>query len=62
MTVSCFDHVEEFALDEAFSLTAQFNADTNPDKVSLGAGVYRDEGGRPWRLPSVVEVPSNCSL
>lgn len=56
MNESRFENVDAFALDEAFSLTAQFNADTNPKKVSLGAGVYRDGNGEPWRLPAVVEV------
>lgn len=54
--------------DEAFAVTADFNADDNIDKVSLGAGVYRDEKAKPWVLPSVREVsifssyraPRNC--
>ncbi|KAL1875710.1 hypothetical protein VTK73DRAFT_9899 [Phialemonium thermophilum] len=39
--------------DEAFAITADFLADTHPRKVSLGAGVYRDENLKPWVLPSV---------
>ncbi|RSL72420.1 hypothetical protein CEP53_001127 [Fusarium sp. AF-6] len=39
--------------DEAFSVTSDFNADDHPSKVSLGVGVYRDENGKPWVLPSV---------
>jgi aspartate/tyrosine/aromatic aminotransferase len=46
-------------LDEAFAVTAEFKADTFPQKVSLGAGVYRDEHGSPWVLPSVIKV---CEL
>jgi aspartate aminotransferase len=42
--------------DEAFAITSEFNADRNPLKVSLGAGVYRDENAQPWVLPSVIEV------
>ncbi|SCV57838.1 probable aspartate aminotransferase/Glutamic oxaloacetic transaminase AAT2/GOT1 [Fusarium fujikuroi] len=39
--------------DEAFAITADFNSDTYPGKISLGAGVYRDENARPWVLPSI---------
>jgi aspartate/tyrosine/aromatic aminotransferase len=42
--------------DEAFAITADFLADTDPRKVSLGAGVYRDENSKPWVLPSVTLV------
>lgn len=42
--------------DEAFAITADFNADKDPRKVSLGAGVYRDENSKPWILPSVKAV------
>ncbi|KAH8680315.1 pyridoxal phosphate-dependent transferase [Ilyonectria robusta] len=37
--------------DEAFAITADFIADRDPKKVSLGAGVYRDENSKPWVLP-----------
>lgn len=42
--------------DEAFAITADFLADIHPKKVSLGAGVYRDENSKPWILPSVKAV------
>ena len=42
--------------DEAFAITADFKADSHPKKVSLGAGVYRDENSQPWVLPSVKAV------
>jgi aspartate aminotransferase len=42
--------------DEAFAVTADFLADTDARKVSLGAGVYRDENSQPWILPSVKAV------
>ena len=38
---------------EVFKLTADFQADSHPNKVSLGAGAYRDEHGKPWILPVV---------
>ena len=38
---------------EVFKLTADYNADPAESKVSLGAGAYRDEAGKPWVLPVV---------
>jgi len=37
-------------------LSADYNADENADKVSLGVGAYRDESGKPWVLPVVKKV------
>lgn len=42
--------------DAAFGLMADYDADPFPNKVSLIAGAYRDEHGRPWVLPSVRKV------
>ncbi|EFW21960.1 hypothetical protein D8B26_002061 [Coccidioides posadasii str. Silveira] len=42
--------------DEVFALMGAFSADPCPDKVSLGAGVYRDNEARSWRLPTVKKV------
>ena len=42
--------------DEAFAITADFVADKDARKVSLGAGVYRDDKSNPWVLPSVKAV------
>lgn len=36
-----------------FELTTLFQADPFPQKVSLGAGAYKDNDGKPWILPSV---------
>lgn len=49
-------NVPSLPLDEAFALTAAYNADGHADKVSLGAGVYRNGEGKPWVLPSVKKV------
>jgi aspartate aminotransferase, cytoplasmic len=54
-----FSAIPELPLDEAFLLTAAFKTDNHPQKVSLGAGVYRDESARPWVLPSVREVSNS---
>jgi aspartate/tyrosine/aromatic aminotransferase len=33
-----------------------FKADTDPRKINLGVGAYRDEQGKPYILPSVKKV------
>ena len=43
-------------LAQSFALTAAYHADTSPEKVNLGKGVYRDENCRAWVLPSVQKV------
>lgn len=55
MTVN-FGVIPELPLDEAYALTAAYKADDFPQKVILGAGVYKDENGKPWILPCVKEV------
>lgn len=42
--------------DAAFSLIADFKADTNEHKVDLCPGFYRDDNAKPWILPSVAQV------
>lgn len=39
--------------DEIFALNHTFSVDPHPQKVSLGAGVYRTDDGKPWPLPVV---------
>lgn len=46
------------AQDIAFGLMGDFDADLHPNKVSLIAGAYRDENGKPWIFPSVRMVRS----
>lgn len=40
-----FDHLELAPADPILGLTDAFKADTNPDKVNLGVGVYQNENG-----------------
>ncbi|EEP76182.1 hypothetical protein UREG_01031 [Uncinocarpus reesii 1704] len=47
--------------DEVFALMGTFAADTFPNKVSLGAGVYRDNDAKSWRLPAVKKVSHSPS-
>lgn len=37
-------------------VTEAFKADTDPRKINLGVGAYRDEQGKPYILPSVKKV------
>lgn len=53
-----FENVPILPRDEAFAITADFTVDNDTRKVSLGAGVYRDENSKPWILPSVKAVRS----
>lgn len=50
---SLFCKLDTAPADEVFALMGDFAADTHPDKVSLGAGVYRDNEAKSWRLPAV---------
>ncbi|KAK2735874.1 hypothetical protein FQN57_001080 [Myotisia sp. PD_48] len=52
-TGSLFSKLEIAPHDEVFALMGAFQADTHQDKVSLGAGVYRTNEGKSWRLPTV---------
>jgi len=51
--MSLFDCVTAAPPIEVFQLGRDFQADTSPDKVSLGVGAYRTEEGKPWILPVV---------
>uniref|UniRef100_A0A0X3QG33 Aspartate aminotransferase n=1 Tax=Schistocephalus solidus TaxID=70667 RepID=A0A0X3QG33_SCHSO len=39
--------------DAILGITEAFKRDTNPKKVNLGVGAYRDDDCKPWVLPSV---------
>lgn len=52
-TMSLFANIEPAPPIEVFKLTRDFQADTNPQKVSLGVGAYRTDEGKPWILPVV---------
>lgn len=53
---SVFNSVEFSPYDDAFKVLAAFADDPHPEKVSLGAGVYRDDNAQPWTLSSVKKV------
>ncbi|KAJ3030226.1 UNVERIFIED_CONTAM: Aspartate aminotransferase, cytoplasmic [Siphonaria sp. JEL0065] len=58
-TASIFDNVENLPLDPIFALSAACTADTDPNKINLGIGAYRDNDGKPWILPVVRKVKQN---
>jgi aspartate aminotransferase len=37
-------------------VTEAFKKDTDPRKMNLGVGAYRDDGGKPYVLTSVKKV------
>ena len=53
---SCFSSLEDVSLDPHYALKEGFAADPVTTKVILGSGIYRDEHGMPWVLPTVREV------
>ncbi|XP_063439211.1 aspartate aminotransferase, mitochondrial-like [Mytilus trossulus] len=50
---STWGNVEMGPPDAILGLTEAFKKDTNPKKVSLGAGAYRDDQGKPFILQCV---------
>lgn len=42
--------------DPILGVTEAFKADTNPLKMNLGVGAYRDDNNKPYVLPSVLLV------
>ena len=50
------EHLDRLAPDPILGLMAAFRADTDPRKVDLGVGVYRDEGGETPVMQAVREA------
>lgn len=42
--------------DAILGVTEAFKRDSNPKKINLGVGAYRDDNGKPYILPSVLQV------
>ena len=42
--------------DPILGITVAFNNDTDPKKINLGVGAYRDDNGKPFVLDSVKQV------
>jgi len=54
--MSRWGHVEMGPKDPIIGVTEAFVEDTNPSKLNLGVGAYRDDQGKPWILPCVAEA------
>ncbi|KAF7640347.1 Aspartate aminotransferase [Meloidogyne graminicola] len=54
--MSTFSNVVMGPPDAILGVTEAFKRDTNPNKVNLGVGAYRDDQGKPFVLPSVREA------
>jgi len=53
LQMSYLDEVPLGPPDAILGIAAEFRASTNPQKVNVCVGAYRDENGQPWVLPSV---------
>ena len=42
--------------DPILGITEAYKKDTNPKKINLGVGAYRDDNGKPYVLPTVKKV------
>jgi len=47
--------------DAILGITEAFKRDSNPKKVNLGAGAYRDDDGKPYVLPSILKAEAMLS-
>ena len=51
-----FENLQMAPADPILGLTEAFKKDTNPNKVNLGVGVYKNEHGQTSILASVKEA------
>lgn len=58
-SISAWNAVQKGPEDPILGITVAFNKDTNPKKVNLGVGAYRDDNGKPFVLECVREVISS---
>lgn len=59
---SLFAEVPLAPPDAVFGLQKEFSDDSHPQKVNLGVGVYKDEGGKSYTLPVVGSVEAAIAL
>ncbi|GLH05728.1 Aspartate aminotransferase [Gryllus bimaculatus] len=53
---SWWSNVEMGPPDAILGVTEAYKKDTNTKKINLGVGAYRDDNGKPFVLPSVLEA------
>lgn len=51
-----WSNVQQGPPDAILGVTEAFKRDQNPQKINLGAGAYRDDNGKPYVLPSVIQA------
>jgi aspartate aminotransferase len=51
-----FDNVQQGAPDVMYELKLRADGDTNPNKVDLGVGIYRNEQGLYHELKALKDV------
>lgn len=56
---SWFSAVQMGPPDAILGVTEAFKRDTNPKKINLGVGAYRDDNGKPYVLPTVWQAEQN---
>lgn len=47
--------------DPILGVTEAFKKDTNPKKINLGVGAYRDDNGKPFVLPCVKDAEKHIA-
>ena len=57
-----FDRLSALPADPLLGLITAFRDDTNPNKVDLGVGVYRDESGHTPIMSAVQKPPKSIWL
>ncbi|CAD0298929.1 aspartate/tyrosine/aromatic aminotransferase [Xanthomonas hortorum pv. cynarae] len=60
--MSFFANVEQIPGDPILGLTEAYNADSRPNKVNLGVGIYYDENGRIPLLRAVHKIEQQLAL
>ena len=55
-SISAWSKVPQGPPDPILGVTEAFKADSNPKKMNLGVGAYRDDNNKPFVLPSVRQV------
>jgi aspartate aminotransferase len=54
--ISVWNKVQMGPEDPILGVSVAFNKDTDPRKINLGVGAYRDDSGKPYVLQCVREV------
>uniref|UniRef100_A0A336LIC0 Aspartate aminotransferase n=1 Tax=Culicoides sonorensis TaxID=179676 RepID=A0A336LIC0_CULSO len=58
---SWWGHVQMGPPDAILGVTEAYKRDTNPKKINLGVGAYRDDNGKPHVLPSVLKAEARIT-